>query len=135
MPDPMSSPRTPAAIERTYDGFRKALATMSTRELLELSAKQAALLEEQGRQALSASLWDYHQSSFDPAGPSTTPPLPAASGREPADPASRGSSGLQPRPPAPSRFPVPRVGRRLAMSLERRGRAANAKRARAEGRR
>lgn len=124
-----SSPRTREAIEQTFDGFQRALAKMSTKQLMEQAAMQGALLQEQQRAILTSTLLsEYHARTMDQPGP-TTPsgPLPP----EPRDRPERAS----PAPSSPPRLTPERAGRRIAAGLARQGQGVSARRARAEGRR
>lgn len=130
---PLDSPRTLEAVERSYQGFRAALARMKVPELMELAAKQGAALESQARSTLFETLGAYHQREVAQPVLSMTPPLPDASGREFDDRASRNSPRPSP-PTVPSTSRQPRAGRRLARELARAGLAVSGRRARAEGR-
>ncbi len=130
----MESPRTEIAIERTHAGFAAALRRMSTAELMAQATAGAAALEEENRRLLGSEL------------------LSAYLSRNLDSPVLRStSSDVRPpdRPRAPDARPSPSPlpgrssrrstsapqGRGIVAKLVRSGMAADARRARAEGRR
>lgn len=128
----LSSPRDREAIERTFAGYRAGLAKMSIPQLMANANELAAKLQEQAAtltsELLSASLARNLDSPVLPSAP-TDSPSPAP---DRPDPASRPSS---PPPNQLARSRSQRAGRRIVAGLARSGMAANARRARAEGRR
>lgn len=123
LPDPRDDPN----LIRTYAGFRRVLAQMSLPELMELSARQAALLEIEQRQAmtnllsngLSASI-----QSLDNLSPSSRRTAARPSAPDRGAQASQ-TSAPQPRPGAvdllaASRRLAPRIAAKLALAEARR---------------
>lgn len=133
MPQPMNSPIDQLSIERTFEGFRWSLARMSIPQLLELAARQAALLQADRDRVLSETLLAYHQNQLDSPVLSTMPTSPDGSAA--AGPADRPSPRSSPPSPVDRRSGPTSAGRRVARGLTRRAMAVSAKRARAEGRR
>jgi hypothetical protein len=93
----LPQPSTPAAIERTFDGYRAALARMTLPELMALAAQQAALLEAEARTTTSGLLLDWSRNQLDSTVQrSPTTELPS---RSPTAPAAAPSPSLPPGPP------------------------------------
>lgn len=131
--DTLSSPRDRESIERTMRGFEAGLRSLSIPQLMDLAARQAALLQEQANRRISDTLSAYLERNLDSPVQRSEPT--ASLSPQPPDrpaPASRSS-----RPPSPAdlRSSRERVGRRIVAGLARSGQSANARRARTEGRR
>jgi hypothetical protein len=103
-------------IERSFEGYRQALATMTVAQLMTEATRLSALIETENRAALtsliSRPLQDY-ASSLDLIVPRSRPMAPQPS------PSARGRAAFQPSSPQPS--PVDLLfgsrGRRLASKL------------------
>jgi hypothetical protein len=104
MPE-LPQPSDRAAIERSFEGYRAALAMMTVPELMELAAKQGALLEEQRRNLISGALSASDLSQIDsPVSHSTPTEFPSRPARDPR------------ALPSPSRLPFPSARRSRSAS-------------------
>jgi hypothetical protein len=126
LPDPQADPN----LIRTFAGYRAALATMDTAQLMAHSADLAAKIEAGTNQTLAAALWQQlseSRSSLDqPVVRSPRTALPTSGSPD------RGQARSRPSPPpmssavdllAASRRLAPRIAARLVLSEARRARA------------
>lgn len=115
-PDGLPQPDTRIAIDRTFQGFRMALARMSIDELIQMASTQAAALQAQADERLRSLLLTQPGSSsnLDQLVQRTTPT------RSTPEPSPRGRAA-QASPPSPPPDPLSRLssprGRALAAKL------------------